>query len=127
MKLPRLSHFVAALVTLFSLLFTQMAVAAYACPGQANATFSVSVDADPDAVDMDADEPGMCKAHCDNGKQSFDAPGAAHAAPFVAAALTGVLPDARLVEAALEGLATAAPVTRTTSPPIAIRNCCFRI
>jgi hypothetical protein len=130
MKMSRTSRYVAALITLFSLLFTQLAVASYVCPDLAPRPVSVaSVNHGGMAgcTGMDAKQAGLCKAHCDNSHQSLDAPAAPHVAPFVAAALTCVLPDVTLAEANLGVADTAMLLRQATAPPIAIRNCCFRI
>ena len=127
MKLSRPSRFIAALVTIFSLLFTQLAVAAYACPASNAAPAAMSAMGDmPGCQGMDMNQQGLCAAHCDPGHQSLDTPGAPHVQPFVAAALAVVL-----VSAFAQQPAAARPdayrLTRTTAPPLAIRNCCFRI
>lgn len=131
MKLSRTSRFVAALVTLFSLLFTQLAVASYVCPDSTPQSVSVASGVNHSAMagctGMDVKQPGLCKAHCDGASQSLDAPAAPHVAPFVAAALTCVLPDAALAEPVHGTENTATLLRQATSPPIAIRNCCFRI
>ena len=130
MKLSRSSRFVAALITLFSLLFTQLAVAAYVCPSLSPPAVSTAI-ADHSAMTgctgMDERQPGLCKAHCDVGRQSLDTPAAPHVAPFVAAALACVLPGAILAEPVHAAQAGATPLRQATSPPIAIRHCCFRI
>ena len=130
MKLSRPSRFAAALVTLFCLLFTQLAVAAYACPAQKSAPMAMSAVANngsmPGCQGMDMNQQGLCAAHCAPGHQTLDTPGTPHVQPFVAAELAVVL-----VGAATQQPVTAHPdpyrLTRTTAPPLAIRNCCFRI
>jgi hypothetical protein len=125
MKLSRPSRFIAALLTIFSLLFTQLAVAAYACPASNAAAMSAMGDmAGCQAMDMD--QQGLCAAHCDPGHQSLDTPGAPHVQPFVAAALAVVLISAHAQQPAA-ALPDAYRLTRTTAPPLSIRNCCFRI
>ena len=61
--------FVAAL-----LLYAQLAVAAYSCPGvelPAAAVAEAMVDCDSHPPgQMDPDQPQLCKAHCDPGEQS---------------------------------------------------------
>ena len=130
MKLSRPSRFLAALVTLFSLLFTQLAVASYACPARDAAVMimaKAAVHADmPGCRDMDQQQPGMCAAHCDAGHQSLDTPGAPHLQAFVAAELTVVLREGA-AQFAIPCRPTETRLTRTTAPPLMIRNCCFRI
>jgi len=129
MKLPRIRRILAALMTIFSLLFTQFAVAAYACPDLAMTAMVVKAaqDAMPGCADMDMAQPGLCQAHCDSGHQTLDTPTNPPVAAFVPGCLVAVLP-------ALDVQARLAPVqanpvllTRTTAPPLAIRHCCFRI
>jgi hypothetical protein len=122
MKLSRRSRLVTAFVTLCCLLFTQLAVAAYACP---------ALDAAPAAMatpcsNLDMQQPGLCKAHCEAGQQTVDAYSPVHISPFVAAALAVVVPE--LPEAA--PLATGHDsncLSHSTAPPLSIRNCCFRL
>ncbi len=57
------------------LLYAQLAVAAYACPGvqvppaAAVAESMVNCDSHPHGA-MDPDQPQLCQAHCDPGEQS---------------------------------------------------------
>ena len=123
MKLSRRSRLVAAFVTLCCLLFTQLAVAAYACPALDKAPAAAI--ASP-CANMDMQQPGLCKAHCEAGQQTVDANSPLHITPFVPAALAVV---------GLE-LPAAAPnfvshdsncLNHSTAPPLSIRNCCFRL
>jgi hypothetical protein len=128
MKLSRPSRYFAALVTLFSLLFTQLAVAAYACPDWKMSSVSVqSSQAMVGCTEMDAQQPGLCKAHCDGNHQTLDTPAAPLVAPFVASTLSCVLFEFALTEPALRDNSASGPLLHATSPPISIRNCCFRI
>src|SRR5437899_6236970 len=99
MKLSRPSRFVAALIALVSMLFMQLAVAGYACPGletgQVSESVAMSADAGsqsmqsmPGCAGMDAAQPGLCHAHAQVGNQSLDKAELPHVQPFVAAALT---------------------------------------
>ena len=125
-NLTRPSRFLAALVTLFCLLFTQLAVAAYACPGVGAMTVAASSGSMPGCTDMDMPQPGLCAAHCEAGHQSLDTPGAPHVQPFVAGALALVL-SGDSVQTAPAAAPHTDSLTRTTAPPLIIRNCCFRI
>src|SRR4051812_30954052 len=128
MKLSRSSRFVAALVTIVSLLFTQLAVASHACPAAGTVPMSASM-AHGDMAgcqDMGADQPGLCKAHCEAGHQSPDTPAAPVVQPFVAAQLALILPASAVVPALVPSL-DAPLLAHTTAPPLAIRNCCFRV
>lgn len=129
MKLSRASRFAAALVTLFSLLFTQLAVAAYACPGLTPAPAAISASTKMGDMagckGMDKNQDALCTAHCEVGHQSLDTPGTPHVQPFIAAELAIVL-----VDAPQQGVPRASSdsnrLTRATAPPLSIRNCCFR-
>lgn len=130
MKMFRLSRLLVAGITLFSLLFTQLAVAAYACPALSTATpASLVFDRDmPDCQGMQPEQkaPGLCAAHCEKTPQSADTPSVPAVAPFIQGALTVVLAQDDSV------LAWTPPpagfqLLRTGAPPLSIRNCCFRI
>lgn len=129
MKLLRTQRVFAALVTVLSLLFTQLAVAAYACPEFAAEAMAIQVmqDAMPDCDDMVMSEPGLCQAHCSSDHQSLDAPATPHVAPFVATGLVTVLPVGDSFHRALATRVSPTMLSRTTAPPLAIRHCCFRI
>jgi len=127
MKLTRTSRFIAALITLFSLLFTQLAVASYSCPQQSTVNHASVMQDMPGCTGMDAQQPSLCAAHCDAGHQSLDAAAAPQVLPFIACQLALVLPP---IVSAVSGLAAPAaslPLTRSTAPPLAIQHCCFRI
>jgi hypothetical protein len=123
MKLSRRSRLVTAFVTLCCLLFTQLAVAAYACP---------ALDAAPAAAmaapcpNMDMQQPGLCKAHCEAGQQTVDAYSPVHATPFVAAALAVVMPQLPEAAPVVAGHDSSS-LSHSTAPPLSIRNCCFRL
>jgi hypothetical protein len=125
-RLTRPSRFLAALVTLFCLLFTQLAVAAYACPGWGTMTVVADSGAMAGCEEMELAQSGLCVAHCEAGHQSFDTPGAPLVQPFVAAALSVVLAT-DTGQFRPPALPDPDQLTRTTAPPLAIRNCCFRI
>lgn len=130
MNLSRPSRVVAVIVTIFSLLFTQLALASYDCP-QLNAAPPSAMAADmvdcANMATMDADEPGLCHAHCDARKQTLDTPQVPLVAPFVAAALLLVVTDSAVLTRSYGLQRSAALLTRSNAPPLAIRNCCFRI
>ena len=132
MKMTRLFRLLAAGIALFSLLFTQLAVAAYACPVPGTGSPAVSkLIIDPDMpgcqeMPFDPHAPSLCDAHCDNVPQSADSPSAPAAAPFVQAALTVVLAVDE-VSRPIRSLPAGARLTRPGAPPLIIRNCCFRI
>lgn len=133
MKLSRPSRFIAAFIALFSMLFMQLAVAGYACPelniGLVSQSVAMSADAGsmPGCEDMDQEQPSLCHAHAQAGKQSLDKPELPHVQSFVAAALTLVFRDIAPAYSPLAAQPDSVLLTRSTAPPLAIRNCCFRI
>jgi hypothetical protein len=134
MRLPRKHRVLTALIALFGVLFMQLAVASYACPGlQGSGTQQAMVDdvapmeSMPGCNQPDPVKPALCHAHCLDGKTSLDKPQtpvAAPAAVIVAAILTPIEP---LLPASSPGDQPEFALSRSTSPPIAIRHCCFRI
>ena len=131
----RRKRFAVVLFALMNLLFLQLAVAAYACPG--GLSNAVGVDQIATMADagmpcdgsmslvMDDEPSSLCHAHCKADPQTADKyqlpglPGLADLASEFP--LPGVTP------AALGALLQAPLLRRTTAPPLAVRNCCFRI
>ncbi len=131
----RQSRFVTALIALFSMLFMQLAVASYACPGLKIGQDSKAVAMATDTANqnmsgctgMDMEQPGLCHAYDHAGNQSLDKPELPQVQPFMAVGLTVTLIP---IGVAYRPLATQPQdllLTRTTAPPLSIRNCCFRI
>lgn len=115
-----------ALAGIVALLFSTLSVAAYVCPADPAGSASMANMPD-DCPDRDTGQPNLCKAHCSAGQQQTTT-GAADVPPLplVHGLLSSLLPAATAIVPATWGRAIAAP-TRTTAPPIAIRNCCFRL
>jgi hypothetical protein len=120
------------LFALCSLLFMQLAVAGYSCPGFEMRVMEISAMAKagmPCAESMsmapDDEQPNLCSAHCQSaqsasGDYALQVP--------VLAAVGGVGASLSLLSLAPAGLAPEAPLlARATPPPIAVRHCCFRI
>jgi hypothetical protein len=132
MYFSRPSRVIAALITIFSLLFTQLALAAYECP-ELNVAKSVAMATDaakmPGCANMDMtmDSPGLCHSHCEAEDQTADTPQVPLVQPFVAAELTVVLSVAESVSQCDTVQPESALLKRSTAPPLTIRNCCFRI
>lgn len=114
---------------LFSLLFMQLAVAGYACPIEDKAVemAAMAQAGMPCAGDMaqDTEQPGLCHAHCQSPQQSVEkvqlpAPGAA-----VATGFSYTVQPVHLVIPSYPRQESLLP--RTNSPPLQVRNCCFRI
>jgi hypothetical protein len=123
---------VTVLFALISLLFMQLAVAGYACPGSGSKVAEAAAMAEagmPCAesmpLSMDDQQPNLCNAHCQAGQQSADK----HELPAPIALDT--LPADFSLQVTLpvfsETPLQAPHLQRTTAPPVAIRNCCFRL
>ena len=135
MTTSRSTRLLTAIVALFSMLYLQLAVASYVCPGMPAGSHDSAGSAQaamagmPDCQDMDDGQPQLCHlhAHGESFKQSLDKTPVPDVAPFVPAALMLALPmaDAALIFDARSYRPIA--LMRTTAPPVAIRNCCFRI
>jgi hypothetical protein len=125
MKLRRSHRIVAALVALFSLLFMQLAVAAYACPMLSPATAAPMQMAD--CHGMDQQNPTLCHAQADAGKQSRDTPPAPAVQPFIAAAQLAQVPGLERLMAPGASTAPSDVPAAGPAPPLAILHCCFRI
>ncbi|HWW72798.1 MAG TPA: hypothetical protein VN089_22880 [Duganella sp.] len=131
MKLSEPSRALAAIIMLFSLLFAQLAVSAYACPvvGKPRMLEAASMANMPGCTDtgMDKSSAALCAAHCDTGHQSADTSGTPVVQPFVPCNLEVVLPRVERAPPSLASSLESVPLTRATAPPLAIRHCCFRI
>jgi hypothetical protein len=116
---------------LFSLLFSQLAVSAYACPvlNEAQKAQASDMANMPGCTGMNEDKgsPALCAAHCDAGHQSAETTGTPAVQPFVPCSLEVVLPRIEHSAPPLGPLLESVPLTRATAPPLAIQHCCFRI
>jgi hypothetical protein len=132
MKLNRRSRAVAALIALMSMLFMQLAMAAYACPalGSAHSDAAMAIPDDSHAMPgchgMDKTQPSLCHAHAEAGHQSLDKPEVPQIQPFMAVGLTLALTTADTAGSQLAAVPESTEASRATSPPLSIRNCCFR-
>jgi hypothetical protein len=121
------------LITLFiavcAILFGQLALAGYRCPGVAKAVEVARMAeagmpcAQSMSRAMDDESPGLCHAHCQASQQSADT----YQVPAMATPLQPgavFLLDAGLVR---PPAVRADPPRPNASPPLAILNCCFRI
>jgi len=116
-----------------ALLFTQGALAAYACPAGAGASdqnLAAAMPADCDQMGpnaaMDADTPNLCLAHCQSAQQSNDHPHAPTVQAVMINVLTIELPDLK-AQAGSGRAAIVEHVPAAASPPHTILHCCFRI
>lgn len=135
MKLSRPSRLLAAVIALVSILFMQLAVAAYACPvlsADYDRAAITTMAAMPDGAmttcdDADPVQPNLCHAYGQAGEQSLDKPAVASPQPFIAVGFG--LPIAPFDTVHLHTLAVrgGASLAHASAPPVAIANCCFRI
>lgn len=131
MSVRRRHRLLTVIFALFSLLFMQLALAGYACPveskvGEAAAMAEAGMPcAETMSRAMDDEQPGLCHAHCQAAQQSADN----YQVPTLAtlAELGAVLTVARVQPSADDPLLQAPLLRRATAPPLAVRNCCFRI
>lgn len=103
---------------MMAMLFMQLATAAYACPSEAQAQAAgAAMSAMPDCqamadmMAMDAEQPQLCKAHCEQGSQ-------ASSASTIAADLLQTNPAATiLLMGIVEPAPVLAPTTRASAQP----------
>ena len=112
-------------LVLSSLLFSQLAVAAYACPGAQSMAIAASMPDMPDC-DMDvAQRDALCQAHCQQGEQvrdTYQPPLPAVAAAFGPSLVVAHADPSR---AGLRPLAS--DLGRRIEPPASIRHCRLHI
>lgn len=135
----RRNRFTTALFALLSLLFMQLTLAGYACPGSAaNMTSMSAAEVATTAHSgmpcgesmtlsaMDPEQPSLCHAHCKADPQTADkyqVPGL----PDLADLATD-FPLPRVTPETLGAPPLQAPLLkRTTAASLAVRHCCFRI
>jgi hypothetical protein len=119
----------AALIAIFSLLFAQLAISAFACPG--GAAVPVAAPAmDMPGCDMAPAERGespLCKAHCLQADSSIQklagATGMAAICAHPAAAPAWAAPPAAALAPERQG----SLLERPTGPPLAVLHCRFLI
>ncbi len=119
------------LLAILHLLFTQIAVARYACPQLNNKNVAIHINApsgmpcsEPANWLMDKEQPNLCYSFCQNAPQSADTTDK----PTVLESGEFFLTDWQTYELPLLGSAGHGPwLYHATSPPLTIYNCCFRI
>lgn len=134
MKLSHPSRLIAGLVAIFSLLFMQFAVAAYACPGLAagqNNSVEMLVSAGdrdmPGCIGMDDVQPNLCQAYDQAGNQSLDKPELPNVQPFNAASFVLAVSFIYPVPRPIVNQSDSFFLRYAAAPPLSIRNCCLRI
>jgi hypothetical protein len=132
MNVRRRWRVVTVVLSLLALLFTQSALATYACAGPSKA-FQVAQMTEANlpcaeemSKSMDNEQPSLCHAHCQSAQGTLDhyqpaqLPAISDVGPvlIVAPAAKPVAPGAYLQPSLLR---------RSASPPLAVAHCCFRI
>ncbi|OOG36595.1 hypothetical protein [Polaromonas sp. A23] len=129
MFVRRRHRLLTVIFALFSLLFMQLAVAGYACPVESNVaeTVSMAEAGMPCAGEMvkDTEQPSLCHAHCQPAQQTVEKVQAPTPMGALATGSAYTIKPTRISPPARP--AQAPSLLRTTAPPIAVRNCCFRI
>nr|WP_315239947.1 hypothetical protein [uncultured Albidiferax sp.] len=130
----RQSRLITVFIALVSLLFMQLAVAGYACPGvQQKMAEAAAMDeakmpcaeSMPMTIGMDDEQPNLCLAHCQDGHQAADRYQLPAPLDISAVPVSFLMPD---ITPVFLGAPLQPPhLKRTTAPPLAIRHCCFRI
>jgi hypothetical protein len=126
----RPNRLASAVIALFCLLFMQLAIAAYACPNLMPVPSTPMLDSSgepmADCAEMDRQSPTLCHEHAHKLTPSLEKPASPSVLPFVATgfALTVLSPARTVVMPSPPQVFLHAS---GTSPPIAIRHCCFRL
>lgn len=113
-----------------AVLFTQLAVSAYACPMLLKpfATplqMQMNSDSDQACDDMAMNQSALCQHYCEDSQQIVnDAP---VDQPSITLTSLFVINFTAMVSSFESSLIIAPSLHHATSPPLAIRNCCFRI
>ena len=125
----RTTRSLVSLVCLVTVVFTQLAVSASACPKQAEAISDVSaastVAVSPvDGCDISDTVPALCQKHCEDGQQNVSTAPSPTPVMILNSFFINPSPTA---DVALFIPKPAAFLHHATSPPHAIHHCCFRI
>ncbi|HVK53593.1 MAG TPA: hypothetical protein VM532_01045 [Burkholderiales bacterium] len=124
--MTRFCRKISALLALLVLLFTQLTVAAYACPSAGNTgAFAPSGASEPPCHGMDRSQANLCKQHCEQNSQSFDR--AANA--VVGIPVLPLIAVAAPVSGRVLLLATLQSdlLVYDSGPPLSIRHCCIQV
>ena len=134
MSVRRRHRLITIFFALFSLLFMQLAVAGHSClvdtrvtaeVGEMAAMAEAGMPCADDMSSQDTDHSGLCHVHCQSAQQTADQLPAVAPVGLTATGITYTIEPARV--ALTMPVAQAPSLRRSTAPPIAVRNCCFRI
>ena len=134
MKIIRPHRIVSAVLALVSILFMQLVLAGYVCPkGSPDAqrvkaaAMASMLEEMPGCEQMDVVQPGLCHASVHTVDQSLDKHELPPVQPFVPATISLVLVHIATPTPANPVELDTARRSGAPPPPLAIRNCCFRI
>ena len=130
MRLSRPSLLFAVVLAIVSLLFTQLAVAGYACPALKplqQMDILADIQTVQDCDETDVERRALCEAHMQAPDQSVDRPASPTIPPAIAVPLVVVPGVLNVAELPAVAYAPQAWLTRPSEPSLSIRNCCFRI
>lgn len=134
MKLTGQSRVIAALLALVSMLFMQLVLAGYVCPkasvdssASEMAAMSTTVSDMPGCDQMDTAQPSLCHASTHATHQSLDKHELPSVQPFVPTTMSLVLVNLVIPSSTSPFERNTARQSGAPPPPLAIRNCCFRI
>jgi len=119
-----------ACFALFSMLFMQLAVAAHNCPMVVVDVNSVTTMLNCHGMHgMDKEQSVLCHIHAagDEAKQSLDKLDLPQVPPFVPAGLVLAIQVVDVAKLSSVIQPVSISFIRSTSPPVAILHCCFRI
>lgn len=132
MTLYRRTRLLTVILSLWALLWGQLALAAYACPTDAARAELVQMAqaglpcVDSMTASIDPDQPTLCHAHCQATPVNTDFHPASLAAPLPDPIEGLTVPQA--VETVERELQQPPLLQRTAAtPPLAIRHCCWRL
>lgn len=119
-----------AWIALLGIVFSQLAVSAYACPVLHPASAPAQVESQGDmagmpCAEMDIEQPALCGQHCDQGNQNASATSSLEFQPVLFLLL--IVPALNLAEAPSETYVQAPLLARITSPPPLWRSGRLRI
>lgn len=113
------------------MLFAQMSMAAYACPGMASGSEQASdmttmVNCDQMVNQLDKAQPNLCAEHCHHTQQS-DQTQVPTLPAMLLISLYTVSPAASASAPSWPTLAVQDSLLEAAPPPLSILNCCFRL
>ena len=128
MRPTRRFRLITVILSLWALLFAQVALAAYECKGLGQGSEPMEMQASTpcaESIPSQDRDVGLCHAHCQASGQQADT----YQPPVFASSLA--FAPARTVVLASTPASPVPPpspqLRRSGSPPISVRNCCFRI